>query len=165
MSGKVRLTALMILLVFVKIEMMSQVSDSLFRISCQHEDLIILSEDMEVSIIGKKLNYMHAEVSNNLTIIINSTSGIEKVQPVTLPRKFDELYIYHAPTIRNIDWEYQNINIKEFSASLIRQHNSTTEREVIPKVKKKRVLNNEGFFGNANIYEYYINERYYYKYK
>jgi hypothetical protein len=158
MIQKTLFPTLIIIIVINSFVVKSQVSDSLFNASCSNEDLIILSEDMEVSIIGKKLYFMHAVLSNELTIVINSSDGIEKIQPFTLPQRFDELYIYHAPAVRNIDWEYQNIKVHEFNANRVIDGKVSSELDVTTKIIKKRVLNESRFFGDANIYQYYIND-------
>ncbi len=135
----------------------SQVSDSLFNLSCNHEDLIILNEEMEVNITGKKTFLMIASVTNSLTLIINKPEGINEFQPIKLPKKFDELYINHAPAIRNIDWAYDNVQIQNIDAKII-NNNSQKEVEITKEVKSKRVLNLAGFFGNISEFEYYLGD-------
>ena len=155
MIDRARVISLIIFLV-IRINSFSQVSDSLFDLSCQHEDLIILNEEMEVNITGRKTYLMFASVTNNLTIVIKTSKGLSEFQPITLPKKFDELYIYHAPTIRNIDWDYDNIRVQSFDANIKSGHVTQRDIQVTQHIKTKRVLDLAGFFGYIDQYEYLL---------
>jgi len=131
----------------------TQISDSLFRQSCLNEDLIILKKDMEVDIVELKLALMYARISNTSTILIKTKKGLDELNPIKLPRKLDNQYIYHASTVRNIDWAYEDIEIRYFNASNV--HN-TKELNVSTQIVAKRVLNLDGFFGEIYEYEYTV---------
>lgn len=149
-------TKVIILFFLTSINSFSQVSDSLFDLSCQNEDLVILSEDMEIDITGRKTFLMIATVRNNLTIVIKTPKGLNDFQPVTLPEKFDELYIYHAPAVRNIDWDYDNIRVQYFNATVKNRKANQNDIKITQHVKSKRVLDLAGFFGHIDQYEYFI---------
>ena len=149
---RTQVISLILFLITTSINSFSQVSDSLFDLSCQNEDLIVLNEEMEVNITGRKTVLMIATVTNNLTIVIKTADGLSEFQPFKLPKKFDELYIYHAPTVRNIDWAYDNVEVLNFEANI----NSVNSIQIIKEISTKRVLDMEGFFGNINLFEYTI---------
>ncbi len=156
MMDRIQVISFILLCIFSSINSFSQVSDSLFDLSCQHEDLIILSEEMDVNITGKKTMLMTATVSNKLTVVLKTQNGLSEFQPITLPNKFDELYIYHAPTVRNISWTYENINMQYFNASIKNDHNNQNEIKIVQNIKRKRVLDMEGFFGYVDQYDYFL---------
>lgn len=70
---------------------------------------------MKVDITGKKTALMIASVSNDLTIVIKTKDGVKEFQPFYMPKKFDELYIYHAPTVRNKDLEVDTVFVNHNS--------------------------------------------------
>lgn len=136
----------------------SQISDSLFNMACEHEDMIILSEEIEVSITGKKTMLMIANITNKQTVLIKSLDGIKEFQPFILPKRIDELYIYHAPTVRNINWSYDNTFVNDFTASIKNGQTNEEYLSITPNTVSKRVINLEGYFGYVDEYEYYIDD-------
>ncbi len=151
-----QLAKLILFFQLLSIHSFSQVSDSLFELSCQHEDLVILNEEMEVNFTGQKLPQMYLTVSNKMTVIIKTYDGLSGFYPFTLPKKIDELYIFHAPTIRNIKWEYDAIENQSFSARFS-NHNEPGEKIQVNKVvNTKRILDNAGFFGTIYTYDYFF---------
>ena len=144
-----------IILILYSILSQSQVSDSLFELLCQHEDIIILDEDMKVTITGKKTYLMTATVEHNQTIIVRTTKGLEEINPYMLPIAFDDLFINHSPSVRNTSWSFENVDIRVFNPSLI--HGNTSEKiDFNKEIKSKRVINMEGFFGQIHEHEYYL---------
>ncbi|MFK5854754.1 MAG: hypothetical protein QM503_01400 [Bacteroidota bacterium] len=154
MHTKPKLAYLIIILFITSTSTFSQVSDSLFELSCQHEDIIILSEEMEVNIVGLKILYMNAYVSNTITYVVRTKKGLLEFQPFVLPKEFDELHIYHSTAVRNIDWAFDYARVTDFSASLV---NNTRPIQIDKNIHKKRVVNDEGYFGHVNQYQYFIN--------
>ena len=133
----------------------SQVSDSLFVAFCQDENLIILEEEMDVNITGEKALYMNVNIINTTKFVIQNDEGLKEFQQIVLPKRFDELYICHAPTIRNIDWAYEQVRVKHFTASLL-QNGQEIPLKVHASVTQKRVINSKGFFGNIDLYNYKV---------
>lgn len=154
MNPKIQLFILTLGLLLIGQNSFTQVSDSLFEQSCKNEDLIILKENMEVDIAGQKIALMMVKVSKQQTIIINTTEGLSEFQPLVLPKKFDELYIYHASSVRNIDWAYDDIKIQHFDAKLINDEKLNINHIAVAK----RTLSLEGFFGDVYEYEYNIED-------
>jgi len=131
----------------------TQVSDSLFRQSYLHEDLIILKKDMEVDIVGLKFALMYARISTTETIIIKNEKGLEELNPIRIPKKLDNQFIYHASAVRNIDWAYDDVEIRYFNA---KHSNSHKELKVNTNILRERILNLDGFFGEIYKYEYTV---------
>lgn len=156
MVKKTKFLIITLLSILLSASSFSQVSDSLFNLSCEHEDLIILNEEMEVNITGKKIYFMIATVRNNLTIVVKSKKGLAEFQPFILPENLDGLYNYHAPTVRNIDWSYDNISIQEFSAKIKNHNTNNREIEVTNKTKTSKTLDLTGYFGEIFHLEYYL---------
>ncbi len=155
---KLHITLVVLCFFFANGNLSSQVTDSLFDLSCQHEDLIILNEELDMNIVGQKIDFMQAYVTHNLTYIIRTKGGKAEFQPFTLPHKFDELFIYHGPTVRNIDWDYDKVNIQNFNANILTGNNQERQVLIDKKLKKKRVLDETGFFGHTIQYEYFLKD-------
>lgn len=153
MNPKINIIIITLSLLITSQFCFAQVSDSLFMQSCLNEDLIILKKDMEVDIVGLKLALMYARISNTSTILIKTKKGLDELDPIKLPRKLDNQYIYHASTVRNINWAYDDVEIRYFNAS--NGHNPK-ELDVNTQIVTKRVLNLEGFFGEIYEYEYTV---------
>ncbi len=134
----------------------SQVSDSLFDLSCQHENIVILNEDMEVLISGRKTYLMTATVIKDLKFVIKNTDGLKEMNPITLPQEFDELFIHHAPAIRNTDWSYDLVDILKFEAKKNAGLASSENVDIKIVQREERVLNTEGFFGKIFESDYYL---------
>ncbi|GEM_PF-4922934 len=156
MTDRARVISLILFFIIISINSFSQVSDSLFDLSCEHEDLIILSEDLEINITGRKTYLMIASITNNLTIVIKTPNGLSEFQPLTLPKKVDELYIYHAPSVRNIDWDYEKSSVQYFNANIISGHPNSNDVRITRHVKRKRVIDLKGFFGYIDQFEYFL---------
>ncbi len=135
----------------------SQVSDSLFKSFCQNENLVILDEEMHVNITGEKALYMNFNISNTAKYIIQNADGLKEIQQEQLPKRFDELYICHAPTIRNTDWAYEMVRIRSYTAHLLK-NGEDIPLKVNASVNEKRVINSRGFFGNISQYNYFIED-------
>lgn len=154
MVNKAQFLNLLFVLSISGFQLFSQVSDSLFNKSCQHEDLIFLSEEMEVNFVGEKIPLMLVNISNDMEIVIQNKNGLKEFQSFELPRNFDESYIYHASAVRNIDWSYDNIIVGHMTASISNYKGKPQIVKINANVTKKRVINNMGFFGFINIYQY-----------
>ncbi len=147
----------MVVSVFLFLNSYSQVSDSLFDIYCEYEDLVILQENMDVTFTGEKAEFINVDVKNTSVIIFKNEKGIKSYQPFVLPKRFDELYIFHAPAIRNTDWDYDDIQVRKFEAFLI-QDGEKKQIEVNASIAQKRVIDRKGFFGATNLYKYAIDD-------
>ena len=78
MLDKTQVISLILFFIITSFNSCSQVSDSLFDLSCQHEDLIILSEELEINITGRKTYLMIARVTNKLTIVIKTPNVLSE---------------------------------------------------------------------------------------
>lgn len=132
-----------------------QVSDSLFKASYTHEDLLILEEEMNVSFSGLKVMNIIVDVKNTTKFVVRNEKGIQNFQPFVLPKNFDELYIYHAPTIRGVDRAYEFITIRYFKAFVLQQ-GEMKPLDITTNIKPKQVIDSRGFFGHLDLYHYTI---------
>lgn len=156
MGIKAQLISLIIFILFTGSKSTAQVSDSLFNMACLNENLIILDEEMEVNITGRKITLMIATVTKKQTVVIAKSNGLTEFQNFKLPRRFDELYIYHAPAIRNINWSYDNARILSFDAKLKNNHADKRNLNIAQNSISKRVIDINGYFGDVDEYEYSI---------
>ena len=135
----------------------AQVPNDLFQKYTEHDDILILDEEMDISIIGQKVAFMNVEVRNKTVYVIKNEKGLTELQDIELPKRFDELIIHHAPSVRNVAWSYENIRIKKFVASrMVKGKNIPLDVKTI--VKQKQVLNDKGFFGSINTYHQQIQD-------
>ena len=139
------------------LDVFPQVSDSLFKLASEYEDLLILEEDLDISFGGQKVANIIVNVKNVSRIVVQNKEGIRYFQDYVLPKNFDELYIDHAPTIRGVDRAYEFITIKYFKA-FVMQHGEMKPLEIKTQVKSKRVIDKKGFFGNLDLYHYNIQD-------
>lgn len=131
----------------------SQVPDSLFSESCKNENLLILNEEVDVHITGLKVKLMIATVTKHQSIVIQNQQGLLELQAIKIPQKLDELYIFHAPSVRNIDWAYDDVTIRHFEA---RKAPDNEPLQTIQKVVPKQIINLEGYFGELDEFIYTI---------
>lgn len=153
MKLKIRFSLLFSLFLVAIGSTIAQVSDSLFDSYSKSEDILILNEELDVNITGEKVAFMLANVTKKQTIVINNTAGISYFQPITLPERFDKLHINHSPSVRNLNWSFDNITINYFNA---KNHTNSSELIVSKNVDKLRTLDIEGYFGTVNKYAYNI---------
>ena len=135
----------------------AQVSDSLFKLFCEYEDLIILDEDIAIRFNGQKAAYINVDISTTTKYIIKNQDGLSELSVIELPKRFDDLYINHASSIRNTDWAFERITIKNFNASVLK-NGTEIQLQTEAVTRQKRVINDKGFFGDIDIYDYHLKD-------
>jgi hypothetical protein len=103
-----------------------EISDSLFNIISQENDVIILDEKISVNFSGKKAGFMFVNINKEITYKINSEEGIKKIQQLNIPETFDPTFIQHSSTAQSALRLYDKIIIDSIYTSVI----SPTKQEI-----------------------------------
>ena len=134
----------------------SEVNDSLFFDSIQNEDLLILSENLDVSFQGQKAEYIEVVFSKEIEYQILSDS-IHSLA-IELPENNDPTYRPHGSDIKNLSRLLDDVRINFFEVQLFRADG----QEVSPAVKREeiqtRIVNDRNMFGYLYSYKYSITD-------
>lgn len=131
-----------------------QLSDSEFTEAAKTADLIILNESLKVKFSGEKAAFINIIVEKEIDYKIINEDGIKLVNPFCLPQPFDEIYLPHASGIKNVNRLFDEIEITNFDAYIVKQNDSTYKLNPQKGNIEERVVNDRNRFGTIYKYTY-----------
>ncbi len=144
-----------ILLCFISVSN-GQIDNKSFEEMIGEEDLLVLSDSLDVSFKGEKAYFINVAVERYLHYRILTEQGMQKLRTVSIPSPFDELYKPHRSAIRNPQRLFDAITISYFDAERIRE-GIHEKLETPRKVQEISSVTEWGIFGIRNRYDYTLN--------
>ncbi len=136
---------------------LAQISEQEFDASLQHEDLLIMSDSMVVTLYGEKAFYINVSVERAIRFKILKETGIGKLKTFTLPMPFDAMYKPHNSAILNFQRLFDQVTVKGFSA--LRMNSPTPDTiKTYRRLEDVRMVSLEDRFVHSTRYVYYLAE-------
>lgn len=147
-------TSLIVILILLTGVMHGQLSDDEFEKLLEIKDVVILNENTKISLVAKKAFYIEVIVDKEVEYQILERTGNEKINPLILPERFDEVYRPHNSEIRDASRIFDDVRIHLIKAELVRPEGDTVEVEYTSTTREHLIINNEDRFGSVFTYIY-----------
>ncbi len=147
-------TFLLLLFIVFNLLLHAQLNDIEYNEWIKNKDLVILNENTEIEFKAKKAYYIEMIVHKDITYQILKNSGNNKINPVILPEKPDEVYEPHNNAIRNEQRIFDQAFVINFDAGLVQEDSTETEIEKKAEMVENRVIASDGHFGKIHTYRY-----------
>ena len=132
----------------------AQLSDIEFEELINQKDLVILNEGTELSFTAKKAYFLGIKVKKDITYQVLKNSGNDKINPLRLPGRLDEVYIPHNSTIRNEQRMFDGVEVQDFAAWLVKQDGTEEKIKFGVTMEENTVITSEDRFGKIYSYRY-----------
>ncbi|MCK4663704.1 MAG: hypothetical protein KAT68_12610 [Bacteroidales bacterium] len=120
-------------------------------------ETIILNEHNEITITGKKADYIYFNVYKKLNIKILSLNEVKKYSKFVLPETFDPTYFTHSPKDRNYENVYSHIKISFFTGKIINKNGEIRDAEIKKSIDEISMVMENNRYGTYKKYIYKIN--------
>jgi hypothetical protein len=147
-------TSLIVILILLTGVMHGQLSDDEFEKLLEIKDVVILNENTKISLVAKKALYIEVIVDKEIEYQILESTGNEKINPLILPERFDEVYRPHNSEIRDASRIFDDVRIHLIKAELVKPEGDTVEVEYTSTTREHLSINNEDRFGSVFTYIY-----------
>jgi len=136
----------------------AQLTDDEFEIIVKNEDIYIVEENMKVTFLDQRAEYIQVVVEKEITYQLLTEKGNDYLLPYTIPVRFDELYLPHTSSIRNEKRFFDEVIIDNFKISLLNPDGSLEKVETKRNVIENRVVTENDRFGKIYSYDYTFRE-------
>lgn len=132
----------------------AQLTDEQFESILKHEDIAILNEDMKVSFVGQKADYIQIVVEKEIEYQIINEDGNKFLETFILPLRFDEVYMPHNSSVRNEIRLFDDVEISDFEAAIIHSDGSSEIIKAKKNIREHKVVTESERFGKIYSHEY-----------